>query len=163
VECLDFSPLERKIYESLYTDAKRDFEQLNAKGLVSKNYTHILAMLMRYVSSLFYIKYLKHLYSLRRAVLHPSLVLPPQKDSGNPSDTRAVDIDTLIKQFSDGEVSDGSRNVFAETVLVNLGEDDGLECPICFDVMQTPMILPECLHQWQVDFADVTSVFDDKN
>jgi DNA repair protein RAD5 len=96
-------------------------------------------------------------------VLHPSLVLPPQKDSDNPSDTCAVDIDTLIKQFSDGEVSDGSRNVFAETVLVNLGEDDGLECPICFDVMQTPMILPECLHQWQVDFADATSVFDDKD
>lgn len=44
---LEFSPLERKIYDSLYTDAKKDFENLNAKGLVSRNYTHILAMLMR--------------------------------------------------------------------------------------------------------------------
>lgn len=46
---LEFSPLERKIYDSLYTDAKKDFENLNAKGLVSRNYTHILAMLMRLV------------------------------------------------------------------------------------------------------------------
>ena len=48
VEHLEFSPLERKIYDSLYSDAKRDFENLNEKGLVSRNYTHILAMLMRY-------------------------------------------------------------------------------------------------------------------
>ena len=47
VEELDFSPLERKIYDSIYFSAKRDFEQLEAKGLVSRNYTHILAMLMR--------------------------------------------------------------------------------------------------------------------
>ncbi len=50
-EMLEFSPLERKIYDSLYTDAKKDFENLNAKGLVSRNYTHILAMLMRSVLS----------------------------------------------------------------------------------------------------------------
>ena len=46
---LEFSPLERKIYDSLYSDAKKDFEHLTEKGLVSRNYTHILAMLMRYV------------------------------------------------------------------------------------------------------------------
>lgn len=47
VESLEFSPLERKIYDSLYSDAKKNFEQLNEKGLISRNYTHILAMLMR--------------------------------------------------------------------------------------------------------------------
>ena len=49
VETLEFSPLERKIYDSLYSDAKKNFENLNEKGLVSRNYTHILAMLMRFV------------------------------------------------------------------------------------------------------------------
>lgn len=49
IEELEFSPLERKIYDSIYISAKRNFEKLNAKGLVSKNYTHILAMLMRYI------------------------------------------------------------------------------------------------------------------
>lgn len=47
VEHLEFSPLERKIYDQIYITAKRRFERLNAKGLVSRNYTHILAMLMR--------------------------------------------------------------------------------------------------------------------
>jgi len=49
VEELEFNPLEKKIYDSIYHSAKRNFEQLDARGLVSKNYTHILAMLMRYV------------------------------------------------------------------------------------------------------------------
>jgi DNA repair protein RAD5 len=47
VEELEFSPLERKIYDSIYHSAKKNFEQLDAKGLLGKNYTHILAMLMR--------------------------------------------------------------------------------------------------------------------
>jgi DNA repair protein RAD5 len=47
VETLEFSPLERKIYDAIYAHAKHDFDQLNANGLVSRNYTHILAMLMR--------------------------------------------------------------------------------------------------------------------
>ena len=50
VENLEFSPLERKIYDSLYKNAKRNFDRLNERGLVSKNYTHILAMLMKYES-----------------------------------------------------------------------------------------------------------------
>lgn len=52
IEELEFSPLERKIYDSIYDSAKRNFEQLDAKGLVGKNYTHILAMLMRYIDLL---------------------------------------------------------------------------------------------------------------
>ena len=49
MQTLEFTPLERKIYDSLYLSVKKDYERLNAKGLVSKNYTHILAMLMRWV------------------------------------------------------------------------------------------------------------------
>ena len=53
IESLEFSPLERKIYDSLYSDAKRRFEKLNEKGVVSKNYTSILAMLMGFVMPLY--------------------------------------------------------------------------------------------------------------
>lgn len=49
IEILRFSTAEQKIYDSIYDTAKRSFDQLNAKGLVGKNYTHILAMLMRSV------------------------------------------------------------------------------------------------------------------
>ena len=49
IETLHFSTAEQKVYDSIYDTAKRNFDQLNAKGLVGKNYTHILAMLMRSV------------------------------------------------------------------------------------------------------------------
>ncbi|KAH9949377.1 SNF2 family N-terminal domain-containing protein [Amylocystis lapponica] len=131
VETLEFSPLERKIYDSLYTDAKRNFDQLIAKGLVSKNYTHILAMLMR----------------LRRAVLHPSLVISNVNNKSERTGDGAIALDTLIKRFSDGENAADDNKVFAEGVLASLGQDGNVECPICFDVMQMPVIIPNCLHQ----------------
>ena len=49
IETLHFSAAEQKFYDSIYDTAKRKFDQLNAQGLVGKNYTHILAMLMRSV------------------------------------------------------------------------------------------------------------------
>ncbi|KAI8990572.1 SNF2 family N-terminal domain-containing protein [Trametes punicea] len=133
VEMLEFSPLERKIYDSLYSDAKKDFEHLSAKGLVNRNYTHILAMLMR----------------LRRAVLHPNLVVS-SSDMSAPKATvgsGAVDIKELIERFDKGENAAGDSKVYAEGVLATLGQDENAECPICFDVMETPAILPDCMHQ----------------
>lgn len=47
MEKLEFSPLEHKLYDSIYATVKLNFDQLSAKGLITKNYTHILAMLMR--------------------------------------------------------------------------------------------------------------------
>ncbi|OSX66957.1 hypothetical protein POSPLADRAFT_1175676 [Postia placenta MAD-698-R-SB12] len=131
VESLEFSPLERKIYDSLYSDAKKNFEQLNEKGLISRNYTHILAMLMR----------------LRRAVLHPNLVLTTASDLKQPSGDGEVNVQTLIKRFGEGDDSAGDNKVFAEGVLANLDEEEERECPICFDVMDTPTIIPNCMHQ----------------
>ena len=52
IENLEFSPMERKIYDSLYNNAKQKFENWSDKGVVNKNYTSILAMLMRSVVSL---------------------------------------------------------------------------------------------------------------
>ncbi|RDB29142.1 DNA repair protein RAD5 [Hypsizygus marmoreus] len=134
VENLEFSPLERKIYDQIYISAKRDFERLNAKGLVSRNYTHILAMLMR----------------LRRAVLHPSLVLTADDERALSSDgDGAVDVNDMIRRFAEAEsASEGSsKNTFAEDVLANLADAEAEECPICLDVMETPMIIPGCMHQ----------------
>ncbi|KAI0640000.1 SNF2 family N-terminal domain-containing protein [Trametes polyzona] len=132
VETLEFSPLERKIYDSLYSDAKKDFEHLNAKGLVSRNYTHILAMLMR----------------LRRAVLHPNLVLSAEENAPKPpAGSGEVDVNELIRRFDKGDNAAGDSKVYAEGVLANLGQEEDAECPICFDVMETPTILPDCMHQ----------------
>lgn len=48
METLEFSVSERKLYDSIYLDVRKKFQRLNEKGLVNKNYTSILAMLMRY-------------------------------------------------------------------------------------------------------------------
>ncbi|KIP11786.1 hypothetical protein PHLGIDRAFT_83110 [Phlebiopsis gigantea 11061_1 CR5-6] len=148
VESLEFSPLERKIYDSLYSDAKRRFERLSEKGVVSKNYTHILAMLM----------------GLRRAVLHPSLVLKDAEHAAKfNADQAFVDVQNMVRNYVDltassddestptGEAApkpNGDKsNTYAEDVLASLGQEDAAECPICLDVMQSPVIIPGCLHQ----------------
>ncbi|KAK7465321.1 DNA helicase rad5 [Stygiomarasmius scandens] len=129
-ENLEFSPMERKIYDSIYNSAKKNFDALTAKGLLGKNYTHILAMIMK----------------LRRAVLHPSLVLTDNDQRAlSPVGDSFMDVNDLIQKFA-GENGE-SGNAFAETVLANIGEDESGECPICLDVMENPMIVPECLHR----------------
>lgn len=135
VDTLHFTPAEQKIYDSIYNAAKRNFDQLNAKGLVGKNYTHILAMIMK----------------LRRAVLHPDLVTDTSdgietKPSGHSKDG-AIDVDTLMNDISEHDSSSGSKAVYAESVLANLDVSADAECPICLDVMQTPSIIPPCMHQ----------------
>ncbi|TFY55395.1 hypothetical protein EVG20_g9332 [Dentipellis fragilis] len=151
IDTLRFSTAERKIYDSIYTDAKRDFEQLNAKGLVSRNYTHILAMLMK----------------LRRAVLHPSLVLSEDEQAEVPSGDGRVDVNSMIKRFAKMEDSEGGSgngsgsstpngNAYAEGVLNNLSsqvKQEADECPICMDVMDLPMMFPECIHRCCKDCA----------
>ena len=61
-----------------------------------------------------------------------------------------VDVNDLIRRFAEGghTSEDGGKNTFAEEVLANLGEAEAGECPVCLDVMETPMIIPVCLHQW---------------
>ncbi|OJA20678.1 HLTF/DNA helicase [Rhizopogon vesiculosus] len=135
VDTLQFTSAEQKIYDSIYNAAKRNFDQLNAKGLVGKNYTHILAMLMR----------------LRRAVLHPDLVADTSdesetKPSGHSKDG-AIDVDVLMNDISEHDLPSGSKVAYAESVLANLDTSDDAECPICLDVMQVPSIIPTCMHQ----------------
>ncbi|KAF4604775.1 DNA helicase rad5 [Pleurotus pulmonarius] len=128
VEKLEFSPLEHKLYDSIYATVKLNFDQLSAKGLITKNYTHILAMLMR----------------LRRAVLHPSLVLGNTEEITADGDG-TVDKDELVQKLSEDE--NKTKNAFAEKVLAGLADEDEAECPICFDVMEVPTIIPVCMHK----------------
>jgi len=88
-------------------------------------------------------------HRLRRAVLHPSLVLTDNDQRAlSPVGDSFMDVNDLIQKFA-GENGE-SGNAFAETVLANIGEDESGECPICLDVMENPTIVPECLHRWQV-------------
>ena len=89
---------------------------------------------------------------LRRAVLHPNLVIPAGTDD-KALGGETVDIEALIQSFTQGEGSNG--NVFAEGALQNLGMDDNTECPICLDVMEKAMIIPGCMHKWYAFFSGV--------
>lgn len=90
--------------------------------------------------------------SLRRAVLHPNLVLTADDERAlSPAGDGKVDVNELIKQFvQDESSSSGSPNTFAENALVNIAHDDAMECPICFDVIDSPMVVPNCMHQLYV-------------
>ena len=152
IEELEFSPLERKIYDSIFHSAKRNFEQLDAKGLVGKNYTHILAMLMRYVFQAQLADRVGLIvFRLRRAVLHPSLVLIKNDECALPAggDGR-VDLNDLIKGFAEGTQSNQSSNAFTEEFMANLKGEGLAECPICFSEMESPMVIPQCMHQLYV-------------
>lgn len=87
---------------------------------------------------------------MRRAVLHPSLVLTGDDERAlSPSGESAVDVNDMIRRFTEEESADeGGKNTFAEDVLTNLADADTEECPICMDVMETPTIIPNCMHQW---------------
>ena len=85
-------------------------------------------------------------------MLHPNLVISSDERASSkaPNGSDAIDVQELIEKFGAGENSVGESKVYAEGVLANLGQEEDAECPICFDVMETPAILPECMHQWYV-------------
>jgi DNA repair protein RAD5 len=87
---------------------------------------------------------------LRRAVLHPNLVLTPDDERAlSPARDGAVDVNDMIRRFAESEsTGEEGKHSFAEEVLAHLTDAEASECPICLDVMETPMIIPECLHQW---------------
>lgn len=139
--------MERKIYDSIFADAKHAYDALNARGAVGKNMSNILAMLMR----------------LRRAVLHPSLIQRkgPLADDDDDDDNVVevdaegngpVDIDAMIAQFGlgadaeDQNPSGSDNKKFAAGVLKDLKKVQDQECPLCLDTVQDPVLIPECHH-----------------
>ncbi len=84
-------------------------------------------------------------------MLHPSLVLSSLgTDTTTTSGEEFVEVSKMIESFAGANGTNGSTTAYAEEVLANLGQEEDAECPICFDVMQSPMIIPECLHKWYV-------------
>lgn len=91
----------------------------------------------------------KQLRSLRRAVLHPDLVVDP-KDQVNepPSSLKCIEVDSLMHDVAERQTSDASNASFAKNVLSSLATPETDECPICLDIMETVVIIPQCLHRW---------------
>lgn len=82
-------------------------------------------------------------------MLHPDLVIDLKDQVKEPpSGSKCVDIDTLIHDITERQTSDASNLSFAKNMLSNLATSETDECPICLDMMETVVIIPQCLHKW---------------
>lgn len=86
---------------------------------------------------------------LRRAVLHPSLVLTKDDERAlSPPGDDSIGANDLIQRFTeDKQPAEGGSNAFVEQFIANLKGDDIAECPICFSEVENPMVIPQCMHQ----------------
>lgn len=93
---LEFTDLERKIYDNVYRRAYLQFAHLKANGTVTRNFSVIFSVLMR----------------LRQAVCHPALVLKA-KNKAKP-----------IKRTETGAAGEKSSMDAGDSGAVNPNEDD---------------------------------------
>lgn len=86
---------------------------------------------------------------LRRAVLHPSLVLCEDDSAENISgqSTDNLNVNDMIKQFTQDEDGEQTGETYAQSVLKNLSVETDEECPICMDIMEDPVLIPICMHK----------------
>ncbi|PVG03217.1 hypothetical protein CPB86DRAFT_723782 [Serendipita vermifera] len=135
IETLEFSPLERQIYDQVYHNAKSTFRALDAKGTIGKNWHSLFALLMR----------------LRRAVLHPSLIASKDNSTSTVDRSGEVGVDELIARYLRGAGDGGVANNtiepnFAQFNLDALRSREEQECPVCLEPMDPPMLAPKCMH-----------------
>ena len=71
----------------------------------------------------------------------------------------AVKLEDLIKHESDGTTTSRTNAAFVEETLRSLNAGSGTqgdeaeardECPLCLDIMETPVLVPPCMHKWCV-------------
>jgi SNF2 family DNA or RNA helicase len=112
----DFEPEEKDFYESMEKNLQDKFRRLEARGVVMKNYSTVLVMLLR----------------LRQLCDHHRLVLEKGQNT----------IDALLKEDQIEESKEPTEEVelFDQNALTRLLSESieemaNAECPICFDDM----------------------------
>lgn len=86
-------------------------------------------------------------------MLHPSLIATKDIESANrnfkSSGDGEVDVQRLIAQFTSGQDPniDENQQEYAKAILESLHVQGDEECPICFEIMDPPMVAPNCAHQ----------------
>ena len=164
---LEFTELERRIYDNVYRRAYLQFATMKANGTVTKNFSVIFSVLMR----------------LRQAVCHPALVVKANQtrrkvengettvvdeddveaaelgfDAHDDDTPGSEDLRDLVAQFqssAEGDVGNDATANYSKATVDRLvremhGDGDGggeTECPICFEDPQvSPCYLPRCMH-----------------
>ncbi|KAG5969926.1 hypothetical protein E4U58_000917 [Claviceps cyperi] len=112
----ELSTDERDFYKQLEEKAQVLFSKYLREGSIGKNYSNILVLLLR----------------LRQACCHPHLNLDVDDASG-----AAVG--------SDEDVEQPVRNL-DKVIVERIRTLDNFECPICYDVVQSPLFFIPCGH-----------------
>lgn len=112
-----FNEDERQLYTGLETKSQVQFNKYLKAGTVGRNYSNILVLLLR----------------LRQACCHPHLM---------------SDFSVSIESNANANEVDLTANarVFDQEVIIRLRENPNLECPICIDAVDNPIIFFPCGH-----------------
>jgi len=111
-----FSEDEETLYRGLETKSQITFNRYLRQGTVGRNYGNVLVLLLR----------------LRQACCHPHLINDLSVDAAT-QDLSEDAMMTLASQLS-------------EDVVARLKEQEGFECPICYDGVENPTIFIPCGH-----------------
>lgn len=73
---------------------------------------------------------------------------PKERVNEPPSSSKCIEINALMHGIAERQTSDAPSMSFAKDVLSNLPVPETDECPICLDMMEIVVIIPQCLHRW---------------
>lgn len=111
-----FSEDEETLYRGLETKSQITFNRYLRQGTVGRNYGNVLVLLLR----------------LRQACCHPHLINDLSVDAA----TQDLSEDAMMALASQ----------LSEDVVARLKEQEGFECPICYDGVENPTIFIPCGH-----------------
>ncbi|KAF5364376.1 hypothetical protein D9756_000893 [Leucocoprinus leucothites] len=114
-----FSPEEKELYLSLFSDAKRQFSTYLDQGTVLNNYSNIFSLLTR----------------MRQMACHPDLVLRSKTNASSfvPIESEAT-ICRLCNDFAEDAIQSKCRHIFDRECIrqyLTSSMDDSPDCPVC--------------------------------
>lgn len=120
---IDFSEIERKFYDALFSKSKSTFDGLINSGIVLNKYMNVLELLLR----------------LRQSCNHPFLIIGRKQEENDVVDEISQIMNTFRKLDSQGRLSmtQGYASQLEENLNNNIGSS---ECPICLDIIDFPVI-----------------------
>lgn len=119
-----FNPEEKDLYQSLYTNSKRQFDGYVAQGVVLNNYANIFTLITR----------------MRQLADHPDLVLKRMKPTENAAASKELLTGVIVCQLCDDEAEDPieskchhkfCRMCIKEYADSFEGDTKQLKCPVC--------------------------------
>ncbi|KAF9268324.1 hypothetical protein L218DRAFT_995053 [Marasmius fiardii PR-910] len=116
-----FSPEERELYLSLFSDAKRQFNTYLDQGTILNNYSNIFSLLTR----------------MRQMACHPDLVIRSRTNAGqfNAEDVGEATICRICNEVAEDAIQSKCRHIFDRECIkqyLNTAIEQNPACPVCF-------------------------------